>query len=955
MKKSSCAAAVLALALLHTAPAASAAEGAATAAPDTRRHIEDVVVTAEQVQSTVSDTAISITAFSSKMIEELGLQSADEMINYLPATTRDAYDIRIRGVGRNFRALGGDPGVATYYNGIYSPDFGIATSENALYDLARIEVLRGPQGTLYGRNSIGGALNYVTNNPSFKWHGDLRAQLGNLNTREAYGFVTGPLIEDTLAFRLTGSKLNRDASERGVGNTNDINSIDDRNVVLGLLWKINDKVTFLTRANDRKSHRLIPNDVLISYGTSQERGRIDSEQYLPGVRAVPEGTSGALVFIDPKDGSKRFGLHLRPGVDASAFPYAPLAAFHNPIGGKLLTGGRNDTGRKTAVNDGSTGHCDFPYTDSTCQDEYFGHRANQTELTWDVTDKIQLRYLFGYTDFTYTFNIDTDFWNSRFTQYRATVNESVENSSHEIRSTWQIGDKIKGTSGVYLFYEDRDQDFSLTNSTDRYIKAADYGRLNDPVAAFGGASYIQLFNLGAHKRLYSAAKGTSNAGLWSGDTRGDIYHHMNKVHNRATAVYTQVTYDINEHWDIVGGVRYANDRKHAKEVRGGYFEIGVFAPGVLAGLLGVPAPAANNAITALALTNIAMGNATYSGNPSNPLVPVCALDALTCAKPLRLGAGLPISYSSNLADSNEWEDTNFRINVDWHPNDNILMYASVTTGYRAGGFSLGIASARDNQRDANGLPVPGSALVPTQYDKEEVTAYELGYKGTHFDGTLQINSAIYTYDYKNYQDQVNRQDTNRGLVDIVGNAPKARNSGFEIEATWLPTDAITLGGNYSYTIAEYSAKYVIVFQKDPRTPPSLFGTALTRPDLYQIDVNGRTLKRIPKNKSTVWGSYLLDAGFGKFNFSTSVSFTGEFFDSGTEADLERVPGRVRVDASVSFTDAAEKYRVRLFMDNVLNSSAIQQITNDGPDGNWAQHGSVPYPRFFGIDATYHVK
>ena len=97
-------------------------------AEDGQRRIEEVVVTAEKIESTVSDTSISITAFSEEAIEDFGIQGADELVNYLPATTRDAYDIRIRGVGRNFRALGGDPGVATYYNGIYSPDFGIAAA-----------------------------------------------------------------------------------------------------------------------------------------------------------------------------------------------------------------------------------------------------------------------------------------------------------------------------------------------------------------------------------------------------------------------------------------------------------------------------------------------------------------------------------------------------------------------------------------------------------------------------------------------------------------------------------------------------------------------------------------------------------------------------------------------------------------------------------------------------------
>ena len=77
------------------------------------RTIEEIMVTAEKRESTVSDASLSITAFVEEAIEALGIQSPDELVNFIPAATRDPYDIRIRGVGRNFRALGGDPGVAT--------------------------------------------------------------------------------------------------------------------------------------------------------------------------------------------------------------------------------------------------------------------------------------------------------------------------------------------------------------------------------------------------------------------------------------------------------------------------------------------------------------------------------------------------------------------------------------------------------------------------------------------------------------------------------------------------------------------------------------------------------------------------------------------------------------------------------------------------------------------------
>ena len=101
--------------------------------------IEEVIVTAERQASSIQDTAISITAFDSTLIEALNLRNQEDLQNYIPATTIQPYDISIRGIGRMFRALGGDPGVGTYVDGAYSVDFGIASTDNGLYDIERIE------------------------------------------------------------------------------------------------------------------------------------------------------------------------------------------------------------------------------------------------------------------------------------------------------------------------------------------------------------------------------------------------------------------------------------------------------------------------------------------------------------------------------------------------------------------------------------------------------------------------------------------------------------------------------------------------------------------------------------------------------------------------------------------------------------------------------------------------
>ena len=170
-------------------------------------------------------------------------------MDQLPATTRDQFDVRIRGVGRNFRALGGDPGVATYYNGVFSPDFGIAAGENYLFDIERIEVLRGPQGTLYGRNSIGGAINYITKKPTFESEGQVRVLFGSDGTHQNYLMSSGP-ISDTFAYRFTAMTADTDPLQDGLGGE-DLQEVDDENITLSLTWNITDDVTWNIRGNDR--------------------------------------------------------------------------------------------------------------------------------------------------------------------------------------------------------------------------------------------------------------------------------------------------------------------------------------------------------------------------------------------------------------------------------------------------------------------------------------------------------------------------------------------------------------------------------------------------------------------------------------------------------------------------------------------------------------------------------
>jgi iron complex outermembrane receptor protein len=197
--------------------AASIALPAVVMAADQRR-IEEVVVTAERKESSVQDTSISITAFTSEMLDDFGIRNQSDLQNLVPATTIQPYDSAIRGVGRNFRNLGGDPGVATYMNGIYSEDLYTATI-GSFWDIDRIEVLRGPQGTLYGRNAVGGAMNFLYKKPTDEFEFAAKGIAGSYGTKDFYGMVSGPLLQDKLNGRLTYSSREHDGwvEEKGIG------------------------------------------------------------------------------------------------------------------------------------------------------------------------------------------------------------------------------------------------------------------------------------------------------------------------------------------------------------------------------------------------------------------------------------------------------------------------------------------------------------------------------------------------------------------------------------------------------------------------------------------------------------------------------------------------------------------------------------------------------------------
>ncbi len=911
-------------------------------AQESERRIEEVVVTAERRESTVSDTSLSITAFGQEMIEDFGIQGADELVNFTPSTTRDEYDIRIRGVGRNFRALGGDPGVATYYNGVYSEDFGIAASEAALYDVARVEVLRGPQGTLYGRNAIGGALNYITNQPSYETEAEIRAMAGNLGTQEWYGMLSGPLIEDKLAYRFTAVRRDRDGAQDGLLGTEDTGSIGDQNLALAINWQMTDNMEFNIRYNDRDSDRKIEQEVLVNESVGSARGNrsvgradIPTWQYALGIAPVPDPILGFIPYTGPtvsfEDGAVQ-GIYARPGVDES-LNSKPNAAYQTDP--NVLQDDIEDLGGDSLTN--------------SAQDETFNHNAVQANWSWDINDRMQLKWIGGWSDFDYTFFDDNDRSTSGLSVYNQTVKQSLENYSHEIQLLWDIGDNLEVTTGAYYFNQDLRQQYDTRDmaSQGRFVRPAQYGLLQ-PIAD----------GLGAPVGLGSAPQGQQVTGAWGGDPFGRVYAIDNNVETEAWAVFSQGTYTFNEEWALTIGVRYAEDDKDATENRGGRTDIDADEVNCLLTIgatncaeLGIApvafdafctgtygAPCATVGLTDLAVMNMFTGAASFTPtlDPQMPITPTCELTDQDCTNPLNLD-GLPISFADQSSDDDSWSDFNFRVNLDWSPNDNTLIYGSVTTGYRAGGYSLGLLGTTS----ADG----GATNPPRSYDDETVVAYEIGYKGSLLDDTLQLFSSFYYYDYEGYQDEVSEDNAAGSTDSVVINAGDATNFGWEIEGTWLPTDNWTLGGNYSWTQTEYQDDVIVLINDDPSRPQPLYPVA-------QYNLEGNDLKRIPEHKFTIYSGYDFVLPTGTVNFNGAYSYTGDYYDTGVKRDLDRVRGRGRLDVSATWRDNMDRWVVRAFVDNVTDEGSARGLGTSSGFQDYQLTADYLYPRFYGVDVTY---
>ncbi|WP_076410640.1 TonB-dependent receptor [Shewanella sp. UCD-KL12] len=259
--------------------------------------IEVIQVTARHRVESMQSTPIAITAFNAEQMKDAKIEGLGDIAGRTPGFQMNAYtssepELFMRGIGSDIESAGAAAAIGMYVDGVYVSR-GTASAMD-LYDLQSVEVLRGPQGTLYGKNVVGGAINFITKKPQFdEAEGSGEVTMGNYGLWEAKGYVTGGL-SDNLAGKIAYSGYMRDGYGENTYTGNEADSLDRNSTRAQLLY---------TPADDL--------EILFSAGHSQSKG-------VPRVKHIgySAGRNAPFISDDPRKDENSIDGHENSQTDS---------------------------------------------------------------------------------------------------------------------------------------------------------------------------------------------------------------------------------------------------------------------------------------------------------------------------------------------------------------------------------------------------------------------------------------------------------------------------------------------------------------------------------------------------------------------------------------------------------------------------------------------------------------
>jgi outer membrane receptor protein involved in Fe transport len=745
--------------------------------------VEALIVTAQKREEDIQDVPIAISAFTQEQLENSQVAGGPDLITQVPnmtftKTNFSSYSIQLRGIGTQAISATTDAAVAVAFNN--TPFIRNRFFEQEFYDLQRVEVLRGPQGTLYGRNATAGVVNIISQKPKFTYEAKLSADVANYNSTRLEGMVNVPLFEDVVALRIAGAWTKREGYSTNQLSGNPIDGRDLWSTRVSLRFSPNDRIDanliweHFEEDDDRlRSGKQLCHTHEVTGITSIDPG--DDPMVLDGrVRFFPTTHFQTL----PEGGQPLLGMGVQGTFSQGCAPaslYAP-ESFQVPNGLSLpYYTALGAVALPDALDDpyvSRTQSRDLRVIESTVDPNYKA-KADVVEfqLNVDVSDNLTLTSETAYSsDFIFStqdynrFNTAPGAWDPLpYWVNREILSEdgvfcdpqigcadrmvAVDLStarSRQFSQELRIGSSYDGPfnfslGGNFLRYDTNEKYYVFINSLGLF--AATQNPL-DPIYVPNVTDNFECL-----------PQGPRPPSMETGETLGPcVYMDPNPIeslndrgHNYflsknpykliSYAVFGEAYYQVTDALKITAGLRWTVDKKEA------------------------------------------------------PRIPSWVI------------ASNSIGYPVVEVVEQEWRKPTGRLTIDWKPDlaftDETLLYVSYAHGYKAGGMNppatglvcyagCGNYIEEWNNRDAT---------KPKTFDPEYVDAFEIGAKNVLLDGKLTVNTAAFYYDYQGYQ-----------LSQIVDRSAISQNFdaevwGIEVEADWRPLENLRLGfkGGYEDT------------------------------------------------------------------------------------------------------------------------------------------------------------
>lgn len=747
--------------------------------------LEEVVVTAQKREQNVQDVPVAVTAFTGEQMASLGVQESFDIAAFSPGVhisgnlAGQNTQFSIRGVTQNdFNDIIEAP------NAVYLDEGYIAIAQAqtfALFDMARVEILKGPQGTLFGRNATGGLVHYISNKPTFEETGgyidltsgqfDVKNNANRHTLEAAFG---GPLSEKVAA--RAAVRYNRQdpylenrypeaafLSAPGEGAGADLGDDDTIAGRLSLAIKPSDRMRIDLSANYA--------DTEVSTGPYQSKSTIGvlENGELINVIDTPPGETRLTIEGEGDGGAD--------AIDGDQFlPGGGIGLPGRPAPGADFFGYTDPDGK------------DFTFSgDFAFEDQGFTESGGlNARLAWDFSDAMSLTAISDWKSYDKLLFIDVD--SAPVNQLANYAGVDATSFSQEIRLNGE-SERTRWVAGFYFL--------NIDNRSDNGLKAAEN--------SIAGGSPSSPVDIGV----------------------------VAELETNSYSVFGQLDYDLSATVTATAGLRLMREEKDYD------MALGIF-------------PSFDN----------------FSVNQGDFI-------------PNAFGAGSPFFFQDSTSDP-LWTG---KLQLDWHPSDDLMVYAGINRGVKAGSFNAPLLGSF--------LGSGGDTALP--YDEEVLLSYDGGFKATLGDGRTRLNGSVFYYDYSDYQAFLFV-----GVSGVVINAD-AETYGAELELTSSPVDGLDL---------MFSAAYFDATVKDI---PLRFGSPLPPRDVEPTYA--------PEFQATALVRYAWDLFGGTLALQGDLSYSDAFFYNLRNFDADKFDSYTLVNAQLSWQSPNANWTATLEGRNITDERA----------------------------------